>query len=122
MGICAERSGRLGKQSIGKYAVRRLRQERVEILLLPRMKHVRSKDALCDVFEVFVKAQRPMQRLIGFGVFDASGTVIDQLLVVLPKAAAPLASTVRMTPATAPESVAPDNPKLPSSRCPRKGK
>ena len=50
-------------------------------------KHV----ALVRVFEAFMEAGAPLKRSIGFGRFDPTGTVVDRLLAVLPKATAPIA-------------------------------
>lgn len=89
------------------------------MLHLQQTKTVRTSVALSDVFEAFVEAERPQHRCIGFGVFDATGTVVDRLLAVLPKAAAPLESTP--PPAAAKKSLLPDNPQPPPRRCPHEG-
>ena len=67
--------------------------------------------ALADVFEAFVEAGEPLKRSIGFGVFDPTGTVVDRLLAVLPKATAPIAPAAAPAPASASaDSHDPDHP------------
>ncbi len=58
------------------------------MLHLQRTETAHNPVALGDLFDAFVQAGAPLHRSLSFGVFDASGTVVDRLLARLPAPAA----------------------------------